>query len=512
MARNIDFRVYKRCLLCKPTGNGHFGRFLAFGAGQGLYDSFDRHGLPSFPFIPGHQRPTCLDPYPLQFVPLAAPHSHQSSNFTVAAIFTVMAPTPSYTRAWFALLSIALVLRLLAGVWWQSRLPADQRFHFGDSEGYWMLGRAIARGEPYAYPTPEYNVFRTPGYPLMLAALFKLWGDDPPVLAARALSALLGVAAVGVAGWWATSLFDARTGLWAGAIVALYPGAIAMGAFVLSEAPFCPFMLLQLGLWGKAWRSPRRKQSLALACASGIAAGLGTLVRPSWLLFTPFALVLGLLLERQRARQLALGGMVCAGLAISMLPWWIRNAQVTGHLVTTTLHVGASLYDGLGPQADGASTMGFVRAFEAEERLVRGSAAAEETFEYRLDRRMARASLQWAWEHPGRVVQLAGIKFVRIWNIWPNEASFRNWPMRLIVVLSYTPLLVLALMGAWRYSASGWPYVLAWLPAVYFTLLHMVFIGSIRYREPAMIALAVLAAAVLSRAPPRPIAAHLPAS
>ena len=50
-----------------------------------------------------------------------------------------------------AILAVALVVRLGAGVWWQQRLPAGKAFAFGDSESYWELARRIARGEPYEY-------------------------------------------------------------------------------------------------------------------------------------------------------------------------------------------------------------------------------------------------------------------------------------------------------------------------------------------------------------------------
>jgi hypothetical protein len=98
---------------------------------------------------------------------------------------------------------------------------------------------------------------------------------------------------------------------------------------------------------------------------------------------------------------------------------------------------------------------------------------------------------------------LAVIKFQRIWNVWPNEPGLRSWPLRLAILLTYLPLLAFSVLGAWRFSTAGWPYVLSWLPAIYFTLLHMVFVGSIRYREPALLAMLPLAAGVLARASPR---------
>jgi hypothetical protein len=81
-----------------------------------------------------------------------------------------------------------------------------------------------------------------------------------------------------------------------------------------------------------------------------------------------------------------------------------------------------------------------------------------------------------------------------MWNIWPNEPQLTRWPIRLVVFFTYTPLLIFAIIGAWRTLDRGWPYILCWLPAVYFTLLHTVFVSSIRYREPAMLALLALAA------------------
>jgi hypothetical protein len=192
--------------------------------------------------------------------------------------------------------------------------------------------------------------------------------------------------------------------------------------------------------------------------------------------------------------RLALAACLILGLVAAMLPWWIRNFQVIGRFVPTTLQVGASLYDGLNPEATGASNMDFVPRFWAEESQNAQPDRAGDSLEMRVDRRMRAEAMAWAWANPGRAAELAGVKLLRMWNVWPNEPRLSSWPLRLAVLFTYTPVLFFAIIGVRRTFKWGWPYLLCWLPAVYLTLLHVVFVSSIRYREPAMLALLVLAA------------------
>ncbi len=303
-------------------------------------------------------------------------------------------------------LVVALGLRLAAGWWWQARL-GDNRFGFGDSQSYWTLGRAIARAQPYQ-TGPDSRVFRTPGYPALLAPIFVLSGGEPSVLWARAESAVCGTLAVGGVWWLARRLYSSRAGIWGGWMAALYPGAVALGALVLSEAPFLALMLAQLCLWTAAWQARSIGKAAALAVLTGLAAGAATLVRPSWLLFTPLALAAAILFggtgdaSGTRRRPAALAAAILAGLVLAMAPWWVRNARVTGHFVPTTLQVGASLYDGLSPTATGASRMDFVAPMTEAERRHPAAAGGRlsDGFEYRLDRRMGSEALTWAWRIP----------------------------------------------------------------------------------------------------------------
>ena len=471
---------------------------------------------------------------------------------------------------------IALTARLGAAALWQQR--TEGRFYFGDSETYWQLGQKIAWGEDYRYPADGYDalVFRTPGYPLLLAPIFLVGGENPSLFWARAQGAVFGSLAA-VAVWrLALALLGSPAALVAGLIAAVYPGAVVTSALVLTETPFSALMLFQLLVWGAAWRNVSRTRAVWLGLVAGGLAGAAVLVRPSWLLCTPAVVGLAWAAwlrvrlsaaaeaprrsgdeggnggkgsdrsasgsstqspgraapwnvtapcegdspifaaepedpwakrpfvprklgqspwERLSWNEPAVGVAVLAAMLVVLAPWWIRNWHVTGRFIPTTLQVGASLYDGLSPTATGASEMKFFAGFIAAER--EHDAGATDLFEVRLDRRMRREAVEWAMTHPAQATRLALVKIGRMWNIWPNEPSFSTWPVRLVVAGTYVPIMILALVGAWRTFHLGLPYMLCWFPAVYFTLLHAVFVSSIRYREPPLLALIVLAVAAV---------------
>ena len=410
--------------------------------------------------------------------------------------------------ALWAVLALALALRLAAGAWWQSRLAPNQRFEFGDSDAYWVLAEHVAQGEPYEYGSPQARVFRMPGYPALLAAMLWLFGNNMPVIYARTLSAVLGTMAVAAVYWLSTTLFDRRTGLVAAFVAACYPGAISMSVVVLSEAPFCPLFLAQLAAWLKSWQAVDERRSLGWAVTSGVLGGLATLMRPDWLLFVPFVIFAGSVLTiktpiqnpkskiQNLLRHSKLSLVMSLAVAAVMTPWWWRNFQQGYGFVATTLQVGASLYDGLNPRATGASDMSFVSEFIAQERR-RGF--VKTAFEFRLDHRLFNAALRWAANNPARVAELAAIKFMRMWNLWPNDPQNRGGLMRLMTAATFLPAIGLALVGIWSTRRQLWPAALCWLPAVYLTLLHLIFVSSIRYREPPMLGLLVFTAVAITR-------------
>jgi Dolichyl-phosphate-mannose-protein mannosyltransferase len=405
-------------------------------------------------------------------------------------------------------LLLAFGLRISAATYWdRSALKEGQLFRLGDSHSYWTLAGEIAHGRPYQYGSENAKIFRAPIYPLALSQFTLIQNERDAVWSARVLGCCLGTLCVGLVMILAKSLGDWRSMVAAGLLAAVYPGAIGMSIVILSEAVFCPLMLGHLALWQAAWQCTTSKKTIALGVIAGCLAGLGILTRPSWLLFAPTVALIGFVIGPRRWHHVTIFLATGLGIVLVMSPWWVRNASVTGQFVLTTLQVGPSLYDGLHEGATGASDEGmdFMQQFVAEQQAEDAIALnPKSTFEYRLNQRAHQAAVDWVVNHPQDAIKLAFKKFIRTWNLWPNGGEVGSSILRAGLTIGCFSVLSFALIGSLRMwlsdrRLSGYArtlrarWELYWIPCIYFTLLHMVFVGSIRYREPALLVLTIVA-------------------
>lgn len=386
------------------------------------------------------------------------------------------------------LLLAAFALRAGTAIAVQAMLDQHWKRQFvipGDAQGYWRLGQAIAQGQEYAVYEPPRYVLRMPGFPWLLSLPIRL--TDGHFLAARLFLAGIGTATCGFVYLLGRELFDQQIGLLAGWFTAISPALIGFSVMILSETPFA------LGILGSLWGvacllrrlAERRSLSVILrwAIVTGSFIALATYMRPSWLPVAGLAPSGLLLRERSRTAVLA-GGVLLATVVVALLPWTIRNHRVTGHWVVTTLWSGPSLYDGLNPEATGASDMEFLDRENLRSRMS----------EYEVNRTYWKRGMEYARQNPGRAVELAFIKLWRYWKPWPSAEEAGNWLTGTVIALFTLVLYFGGFYGVWLYRRNATVLVLTIGPILFFAALHAIFVGSLRYRLPAEYPLATLAA------------------
>lgn len=384
-----------------------------------------------------------------------------------------------------SVLAVALIARVLAGYVVQRYVAGkDLLCVFGDTPIYWLLARSIRTGQTFVveqFGMPHYAL-RTPGYPAFLALCQVVVGENP--LAIRLVQAILQTGAVGLVYGLVRQVRPTApkgVAVLAAGLVAVEPYIIAASALLLSEGTFIPWMMVMLCGLAALWNDGPTRGWLAVAV--GIAGGMAVLARPSWLLFVPVPLAVWVATSSHRSIAIRQSILVGLGVVLTLAPWWVRNAQVIGKFVPTALWVGASLYDGLNPTADGSSAMEFL----AEPDIAGLDEIAQ-------DAELRRRSLAFVHDQPGRAVGLAVVKFVRYWSPWPNASAFTSPVVSALSALVTLPVFALIALGVWTVRSDARALTLLGGPIVYFCCLHMIFVSSVRYRVPGLLPAMGLAA------------------
>jgi hypothetical protein len=276
---------------------------------------------------------------------------------------------------------------------------------------------------------------------------------------------------------------DTAAALAAALGAALYPQFIFIAVVGLSESLFMALFVGALVCWYRGWFFP-----------AAILAVLSIMTRPAIDLLAPiyFAAVIHRLTVAATLRKLL---TYVAVYCVLLAPWWVSNYHYRGAFIRLDLGGGANFYSGNNPMNhSGGGVDGVDYDSKPFERI---------TDQVARDRAYWDAGIRFIRENPRRFLQLAAIKFVRFWRLWPYSEKYEGFRYVAASLVSFTPVLVLTLvyLAIWGFAdfLSIAP-LLAF--AAYLTLVDVVFVASMRYRlpiEPLMIVLAAVALVRLGR-------------
>lgn len=236
---------------------------------------------------------------------------------------------PSRTPAFKPALAIAFAFVFALAAFLRFDFLTSVTHHVTHDTVYYdkMIRQLIENGV-YGYKSETPNAQVPPGYPLFMAAVYKLAGytEHDPYPSIRYAQAVMSLATIAIAAYIANRLGGPIAALATSAAMAVYPPFIWANGAILTEtlAAFLllAYLALQLGALNKL--------TPGASMLAGAALGLAMLARSEFAVLLPCSyFLLWLIIKDTRSTAKLL---LCAGLgtALALSPWVLRNV-VTLH-------------------------------------------------------------------------------------------------------------------------------------------------------------------------------------
>lgn len=349
--------------------------------------------------------------------------------------------------------------------------------------GTWSLDPEYMFGIiPVETPTASIE----PGYPLLLASVFKITGPSTgAVFFLNSIFALLGAWAV----WKLTAEnWGEKQALLAALIWSLYPYYVYYSAYAMTDMIHISLLPLIILL------TIRSSSNTGAGFLSGLATGILFLIRSTAIFLVPIQLIW---LSVKRKWRTAL--MLTAGFILCCIPWVARNQLVLGSPVLMPSKGSLNLWMRNNPSLlaiEGITIPGFI-----EDRIRRSDLLeypVMDGFDTELDRSrllMDRAK-EFIFANPLLFSYLTVMRFGMFLS--PIGGTIENPIAKLAGLLIYLPILIIAAAEAFRRRRDGRVILLISVFVLYLAL-HSLAHGGVRYRLPVDTVLIILASLFAGR-------------
>jgi 4-amino-4-deoxy-L-arabinose transferase-like glycosyltransferase len=229
---------------------------------------------------------------------------------------------------------------------WQDNRPLFPKVFIGMVRQYRDNAQLLLKGDLKTFvagpaPPADANILTyPPGYPLLSAAIFKLFGESDSALR---LAQVCGDSLVAVIIFFlAVELLPAGAAIIAGVLTAFSPQLSYYSLLLIPDSPTTVPILLAIYCLVLAYKRPR----MLTIVLAGLFLGLACWLRANALLLAPFLAVVIMILFQPGKRLRFAAALVCTTILV-IAPITIRNALVFGHFIPLSLTAGVAFTIGI---------------------------------------------------------------------------------------------------------------------------------------------------------------------
>ena len=401
-----------------------------------------------------------------------------------------------------AVLACLTVLKI--GVWTALESRGKVHAFVGDNATSFYIPIAQRLLEEHRFNGPDSRPDSKvpPGYPLLVAAAMAV---SPHSFLARVptLQMLLDLGTALILYWLAVRMGLPWTGLLAGLLWLIYVPAVVLSTWITAETAFTTFFTLGLALLAVSFENGNGK----LALVGGLAMGVATMLRG-----TPLFIPLALVPAAWRMRMVRRWLLFCAGMAVFVAPWTIRNLAVLDDFIPVATGTGSVILQGSDERfftGDGKKAY-YPATFQAA--IAAGIEKPATDRESRQDGWLGRVGV-WVQrkrfaERPLSAIPFFAHKLLRLWY-GTESGGFRSQALLGLCALLVLPA---GLWEMWKWRSSHMAVAYVGLGSLaYLAAMHTATLPEARYTVPIFPLLILGACNLYARAPslfdkpPRPL-------
>ncbi|MGC9031652.1 MAG: ArnT family glycosyltransferase [Minisyncoccia bacterium] len=283
------------------------------------------------------------------------------------------------------------------GDWWD-----ELGWKLATGKGYWVAN-------PYFKGGPKFYAWRSPGFPLFLALIYKIFGHS--YFAAKVGLALLSSLTVILIFFLGKILVDEKTGILSSIIYSIYPASIFWTGYL------CPVTLeifLMLGFVLFLYIGEKTKNWIHFGI-SGIFLGLGVLTRSLFFVFFPLLLIYFFIKEKKPLMMKYSTVIFIIGFLV-ILPWIIRNYKIFHRFLITSTEGGIVSYIANNQNSLNEPSGYWNPPFEFFEKY-------KGMNEIEINKALYRETVNFIISNPGIYIKLVLDRFIRYWRLYPHTFS-----------------------------------------------------------------------------------------